>query len=133
MPANVKGLKTLYSITEFATALGVSRSTISKWAYRGQIPTVRVGNKRYITLSGIADVYPQVWDSLVRRLVLRESLADDDGLADPRGMQSGQCHLCLIVPNRSKSFQIVPNGYAPLLRIKGVLALPPCVTEVAKP
>ena len=38
----------LYSITEIANLLGISRSTVKYWVYKKKIPTVKVGNRVHI-------------------------------------------------------------------------------------
>lgn len=59
-------VKALYSLTEVARMLGVTRDVVRRWVEQGDLPsvTMRKGGKRWVPLSALR-ARAQVWESAV--------------------------------------------------------------------
>lgn len=45
----------LLKMDEVQAILGISRQTVYRWAWRGEIPTVKIGGRRYVPEPALAD------------------------------------------------------------------------------
>ncbi len=71
-------LKPAYTISEFATMLGEPLATIRRRVGRKTYPTEMVGGKRYICMASLQEVFPQLWESIVRVEALRQAASSCD-------------------------------------------------------
>lgn len=69
-------LKAAYSMTELADMAGLSKKQMTRKLRNAQVRTYQSveRGKRWVVLSSFAEAYPDLWDSIILRAQLRDSM-----------------------------------------------------------
>lgn len=67
-------LKAVYTITEWATLAGMSRFRMGRWLAKEGVPTYRVGKTNFVSLSAFRIAFPEAWESILLRRMVRPPL-----------------------------------------------------------
>lgn len=82
------------TVTEFASLMGVSRSTIYRWIDRGDVPTFQLGGKTRISLAAVRASLPAVHEAVLDQLPeVCESTSDEDSFLESLSHSVSMCPI----------------------------------------